>query len=295
MDGVINVLKPSGMTSSDIVVWLRRILQTAKVGHVGTLDPGVVGVLPICVGKATRIAEYLTQQGKFYRAEITFGITTDTQDSYGKVMKTVQPHHLNKDDLLEVIPHFIGLIQQLPPMYSAVRQKGKHLYEYARQGIDVERVSRTVDVSRLDLLRWFEGEYPQAVLDIECSKGTYIRTLCHDLGEALGCGAHMSYLLRLRSGPFGILESWTLEEIELCRKQDSDAFFIPLKSCLDLPKVTLLQERAKAFCNGLATRTEQVVGTPGNDGTFVQVFEGEDLLGIGVWLQSSLFPHKVLK
>jgi len=292
LDGVINVLKPPGMTSSDVVVWLRRVLQTAKVGHVGTLDPGVVGVLPICVGKATRIAEYLTQQGKFYRAEITFGIATDTQDSYGKALKTVQPH-ICKDDLLEVLPRFCGLIQQIPPMYSAVRQKGKHLYEYARQGIDVDRVSRTVTISCIDLLSWFEGEYPQAVLDIECSKGTYIRTLCHDLGEALGCGAHMSYLLRLRSGPFGILESWTLEEIELCQKQGSNSFLIPIKSCLELPKVTLYQERARAFCNGLPTRTGQVEGTSGIEGTFVQVFEGEKLLGIGVWRESGLYPHKV--
>lgn len=292
MDGVINVLKPSGMTSSDVVVWLRRILHTAKVGHVGTLDPGVVGVLPICVGKATRIAEYLTEQGKLYRAEITFGINTDTQDSYGKALKTVQPH-FSQDDLLEVLPRFKGLIQQLPPMFSAVRQKGKHLYEYARQGVEVERASRAVTISRLDLLKWFDGDYPQAVLDIECSKGTYIRTLCHDLGLALGCGAHMSYLLRLRSGPFGISESWTLEEIELCQKLGSNSFFIPVKSCLELPKVTLLQERARAFRNGLPTRTEQVGGTSGADGTFVQVLEGEELLGIGVWRENGLFPHKV--
>ncbi len=292
MDGVINVLKPSGMTSSDVVVWLRRILHTAKVGHVGTLDPGVVGVLPICVGKATRIAEYLTQQGKSYRAEITFGITTDTQDSYGKTLKNVQPH-LNRDDLVKQLPRFEGLIQQLPPMYSAVRQKGKHLYEYARQGVDVERASRAVTISRIDLLNWLDAEYPQAVLDIECSKGTYIRTLCHDLGEALGCGAHMSYLLRLRSGPFGILESWTLEEIELSLEQGSNSFLIPVKNCLELPKVTLFPERAKAFRNGLPTRVEQVIGTPGAEGTLVQVLEGENLLGIGEWRENGLYPHKV--
>lgn len=294
MDGVINVLKPSGMTSSDVVLWLRRVLQTAKVGHVGTLDPGAIGVLPVCVGKATRIAEYLTQQEKLYRAEITFGITTDTQDSYGKVLKTVQPH-FNKADLLEVIPRFLGPIQQFPPMYSAVRHKGKHLYEYARQGFDVKRAARTVNVSRIELLRWLDGKDLQAVLDIECSKGTYIRTLCHDLGEALGCGAHMSFLLRLCSGPFGIRESWTLEEIGLCVRQNSASFLIPVKSCLDIPRVFLDQERAGAFCNGLPTRTEKVGGSLGYDGTFVQVFAGDDLLGIGVWRKNGLYPHKVLK
>jgi tRNA pseudouridine synthase B (EC 4.2.1.70) len=282
------------MTSSDVVVWLKKKLHTAKVGHIGTLDPGVAGVLPICIGKATRIAEYLSQQGKFYRAEITFGITTDTQDGYGKVTKTTQPF-LNKADILKIIPCFTGLVRQLPPMYSAVRHKGKHLYEYARQGFEIERASRTVDITCINLLRWLDGEYPQAVLDIECSKGTYIRTLCHDLGEALGCGAFMSYLLRLRSGPFGIMESWTLEEIGYCSEQDSTTFLIPINSCLDLPKVSLLPKRAKAFCHGLPTWADEVTGPLGNDGTFVQVFEGKDLLGIGVWRENCMYPHKVLK
>lgn len=294
MNGVINVLKPPGMTSSDVVVWLKKKLHTAKVGHIGTLDPGVTGVLPICVGKATRIAEYLSQQGKYYRAEITFGITTDTQDSYGKVLKTSQPF-LKKDDILKTIPGFTGLVQQLPPMYSAVRHKGKHLYEYARQGVEIARVSRTVNISFIKLLSWLDGEYPQAVLDIECSKGTYIRTLCHDLGEALGCGAFMSYLLRLRSGPFEIQESWTLEEIEQCSEKNDTSFLIPIKHCLDLPKVCLLSKRARAFCNGLPTRADEVVGPLGNDGTSVQVFIDEKLLGIGIWRENCLYPHKVLK
>ncbi|MDD2234545.1 MAG: tRNA pseudouridine(55) synthase TruB [Desulfitobacteriaceae bacterium] len=294
MNGVINLLKPPGMTSSDVVVWLKKRLHTAKVGHIGTLDPGVTGVLPICVGKATRIAEYLSQQGKFYRAEITFGITTDTQDSYGKVLKTTQPY-IKKDDILKTIPCFTGLVQQLPPMYSAVRHKGKHLYEYARQGVEIERVSRTVNISFIKLLHWLDGEYPQAVLDIECSKGTYIRTLCHDLGESLGCGAFMSYLLRLRSGPFGIQESWTLEEIEQFSEKDDTSFLIPIKHCLALPKVCLLSNRARAFCNGLPTRADEVVGPLGNDGISVQVFENEILLGIGIWRENSLYPHKVLR
>ncbi len=294
MNGVINVLKPPGMTSSDVVVWLKKILHTAKVGHIGTLDPGVSGVLPVCVGKATRIAEYLSRQDKLYRAEITFGITTDTQDSYGEVIKTGQPF-LKKTDLLKVIPCFTGLIQQLPPMYSAVRHKGNHLYEYARQGLEIARKTRTVNISCIKLLFWLDGEYPKVMLDIECSKGTYIRTLCHDLGEALGCGAFMSYLLRLRSGPFGILESWTLEEIGQCSEQDDASFLIPIKNCLDLAKVNLLPERAGAFCNGLPTWANEVIGPSGNDGTPVQVFKGEELLGIGIWRENCLYPHKVLK
>ena len=296
MDGVINVLKPTGMTSSDVVVWLRKILHTSKVGHVGTLDPGAAGVLPVCVGKATRIAEYLVSQGKLYRAEITFGISTDTQDSFGKVLKTVQPH-LTRDDLQQVLPAFCGQIQQLPPMYSAVRHKGKHLYEYARKGYAVERAARNVNITQLNLLSWSGEEYPRAILDIECSKGTYIRTLCQDLGDALGCGAHMSYLLRLRSGPFSIQESWTLEEIEECYPKNPEAMFIPVKNCLDLPVVTLPGERARAFANGLPTRRENIRAAGSEsltEGIFLQVFAGEKLLGIGVWRDDSLYPHKVL-
>ncbi|HWQ89835.1 MAG TPA: tRNA pseudouridine(55) synthase TruB [Desulfitobacteriaceae bacterium] len=298
MDGVINVLKPTGMTSSNVVVWLRKNLHTSRVGHVGTLDPGAAGVLPICVEKATRIAEYLVPQGKLYRAEITFGIITDTQDSFGKVLQTVQPC-INRDDLQQILPAFCGQIQQLPPMYSAVRHKGKHLYEYARKGYAVERAARTVSIACLNLLSWSGGKYPRAVLDIECSKGTYIRTLCHDLGEALGCGAHMSFLLRLRSGPFGIQESWTLEEIEECIPHNPEALFIPVKNCLDLPALILSGERAKAFANGLPTRRENIAGVDGNEriaeGIFLQVFAGEELLGIGVWRENSLYPHKVLR
>jgi tRNA pseudouridine55 synthase len=249
------------------------------------------------VGKATRLAEYLVPQGKLYRAEITFGLSTDTQDGFGKVLKTVQPC-LREEDLLQVLPAFCGRIQQLPPMYSAVRHKGKHLYEYARKGHAVERAARTVNIARLELLCWFGGEFPRAVLDIECSKGTYIRTLCHDLGEALGCGAHMSYLLRLRSGPFHIQESWTLEEIEECSSRDKERLLIPVKKCLDLPLVDLPAERVGAFTSGLPTRreniaTDSVEGTA--EGLFVQVMSGEEFLGIGVWRKNSLYPHKVMQ
>ena len=209
MEGIINVLKPPGMTSSDVVVWMRKVLKTKKIGHTGTLDPGVAGVLPLCVGKGTRLAEYITEQGKAYLAEVTFGVTTDTQDGFGKEVQHSKPD-LKQSDLEQVIPNYIGKISQIPPMYSAVRKEGKHLYEYARQGLTIERAPREVTVYSLKLVKWYEGEFPRAILDIRCSKGTYIRTISHDLGQALGCGAYMSNLLRVRSGPFTIQESWTL-------------------------------------------------------------------------------------
>ncbi len=212
MEGIINVLKPPGMTSSDVVVWMRKVLKIKKIGHTGTLDPGVAGVLPLCVGKGTRLAEYITEQGKAYLAEVTFGTTTDTQDAFGKVTQVVSTD-LRQSDLERILPSFTGKISQIPPMYSAVRKEGKHLYEYARQGIAIERTPREVSIYKLKLEKWYEEEFPRAILNIECSKGTYIRTLSHDLGQALGCGAHMSNLLRVRSGPFKIQESWPLEEI----------------------------------------------------------------------------------
>jgi len=311
LEGIINVLKPPGMTSSDVVVWVRKILRIKKVGHTGTLDPGVAGVLPICVGKGTRLAEYITEQGKAYISEVTFGVTTDTQDSYGKVIREISPQ-LKRKDLERILPNFMGKVSQVPPMYSAVRKEGKHLYEYARKGISIERPSREVSIYRLNLKEWFKEEFPKAILDIECSKGTYIRTLCHDMGQALGCGAHMSYLVRVRSGPFRIQDSWTLEEIEEAVRNGNNSFMLPLTAGIDLPRVFLVGARAKAFRHGLPTK-RALVETPPTErnsrpetkssvrnsnleprtSSFVQVMEDQELIGIGVWREESLYPHKV--
>jgi tRNA pseudouridine55 synthase len=295
LDGVINVFKPSGLTSSDVVVRLRRILQTRRVGHTGTLDPEVTGVLPICVGRATRLAEYLTEQGKSYRAEITFGIVTDTQDFTGTHLQ-VQKAEIAAEDFQRVVPQFLGTVQQVPPMYSAVRHQGKHLYELARQGIEVERKSREITIARLELLEWLPGEFPRAVFEVDCSKGTYVRTLCHDIGSALGCGANMSALLRIRSGPFELSGSSTLQEIEEKATHDDNSFLIPIEQVLDLPRVHLNSQRAKAFCNGLSTSGWQIEQADAfKDGAAVQVFNEENFLGIGLWKDQSLCPHKVLR
>ncbi|AFM42422.1 tRNA pseudouridine synthase B [Desulfosporosinus acidiphilus SJ4] len=293
MDGLINVLKPPGMTSADVVGWLRKTLKTKKIGHTGTLDPGVVGVLPICVGKGTRLAEYITGQGKTYLAEVTFGIATDTQDSFGQRIFEQKPQ-LQRTEVEEALRKFAGNVSQIPPMYSAVRKEGRHLYEYARQGFSVEREAREVTISKIELKKWYDEEFPRALLHIECSKGTYIRTLCHDLGEALGCGAYMSFLLRVRSGPFEILSSWTLEEIEEVVQKDSFPFLLPLTTGIDLPKVYLTTARAKAFRNGLSTKRELVrTSSPVSDSQ-VQVLEGDMLIGIGMWRENSLVPYKVI-
>ncbi|KLU64774.1 tRNA pseudouridine synthase B [Desulfosporosinus acididurans] len=293
MDGIVNVLKPPGMTSADVVAWMRRTLKTKKVGHTGTLDPGVVGVLPICVGKGTRLAEYITEQGKAYLAEVTFGIKTDTQDSFGKTVFEKQPF-LKRAEVERELRKFTGKISQIPPMFSAVHKDGKRLYEYARQGISIEREPREVTLYKIELKKWYDEEFPRAILYIECSKGTYIRTLCYDLGEDLGCGAYMSYLLRIRSGPFEIQDSWTLEEIDETVQTSLAPFLLPLTAGIDLPKVYLSAARANAFRNGLSTKRELVRTSEPISNSQVQVLEGELLIGIGVWRENSLFPYKVI-
>ena len=292
MEGVINVLKPPGMTSSDVVVWMRKLLKVKKVGHTGTLDPGVAGVLPLCVGKGTRLSEYITEQGKTYIAEVTFGITTETQDAFGKVIKRTSPE-VRQSDIERVLPSFVGKIAQLPPMYSAVRKEGKHLYEYARQGLAVERTPREVFIYKMNLEKWYEGEFPRAILEIECSKGTYIRTISRDRGQVLGCGAHMSYLVRIRSGPFKIHDSWSLEEIEEAANKGNFTFLLPLTAGIDLPQVVLSAVRGNAFRHGLPTKRELVKSLSKGNESYVQVIENGDLIGIGIWREEGLYPHKV--
>ncbi|WP_066635292.1 tRNA pseudouridine(55) synthase TruB [Desulfolucanica intricata] len=223
MNGVINVLKPPGMTSHDVVNYIRRLTGVKKVGHTGTLDPGAAGVLPICVGKATRIAENLTVDNKSYRAEITFGVATDTHDNFGNVLSVCDASYLTENKVLKVIKDFTGKQEQVPPMTSAIKVKGKKLYELARAGQVIERKARYIIIYFINIL-YSEGwgsPRPRALLEIVCSKGTYIRTICHDLGQKLGCGAHMSFLLRTCSGDFKLDQSFTLEELKEYAEQDA--------------------------------------------------------------------------
>ncbi len=211
MNGIINVLKPPGMTSHDVVSFIRKTLNMKKVGHTGTLDPEAAGVLPICVGKATKVVQYLTDKQKHYRANIRFGIITDTYDSYGEVIKEVKPVIIKRAAVEEAIKSYTGSIMQRPPIYSALKVKGKKLYQYAREGKEIEIAERPVQIYELKLVDMLSEN--EAMIDIVCSKGTYIRSLCYDIGETIGCGAHMSQLVRLGSSPFSIDKSFTLEEI----------------------------------------------------------------------------------
>ncbi len=216
MNGIINILKPPNMTSHDVVGFLRRITRIKRIGHTGTLDPNAAGVLPVCIGKATRVAEYFNSEEirKKYRAEMTLGVSTDTQDAYGSVIKEVEDidsMDLTEDKVKDVFNKYLGDIKQIPPMYSAKKVGGKKLYELARQGIEVERKKRTVHIYDIDLISSYGNSY---LFDIECSSGTYVRTICNDIGESLGTMGYMSFLLRTEVGPFDLDNSMTLKEVE---------------------------------------------------------------------------------
>lgn len=211
MNGVLNILKPPAMTSSDVVSHVRRILMQKKAGHTGTLDPGAAGVLPVCVGRATKIADYIMRGDKEYIAEITFGAETDTQDSYGSVTRTCESN-IMKEMLACILPDFTGKLLQWPPMYSAVKHEGRKLYQLARKGIVVEKPLREVRVHEIELLG---GTCNRFLLRIRCSKGTYIRTLCADMGEALSSCAYTSFLMRTETCGIRIEDTYTLPEVEM--------------------------------------------------------------------------------
>jgi tRNA pseudouridine55 synthase len=211
LNGILNIDKPPGMTSFGVVAMVKRLTGEKRVGHTGTLDPDATGVLPVCLGQGTRIIEFFVDTAKTYRAVIELGIATDTYDSGGRVTQRVDPSAVDCAGLESALALFRGAIRQTPPMYSAVKHRGQPLYKLARAGISIERKSRPVTIHRLELVAW---QPPSATLEIECSKGTYIRSLVHDLGQTLGCGAHLESLMRTRCGIFDIGDAISLPRLE---------------------------------------------------------------------------------
>ena len=211
MDGILNINKPAGKTSFSIVAMVRRWAGERRVGHAGTLDPAATGVLPVCLGKATRVVEFLVDTTKTYRAQIELGVTTDTYDASGKITQQGDASTISREQVETTLNSFCGLIQQIPPMYSAVKYQGKPLYELARAGITVERKSRPTKIHRLELIEW---QPPIATIEVVCGKGTYIRSLAHDLGQILGCGATLKSLVRLRCGLFDIRDAVSVPQLE---------------------------------------------------------------------------------
>lgn len=209
MDGIINIYKPAGMTSHDVVNKVRRIAGTKKVGHTGTLDPDAEGVLPICINRGTKVADMLTVSDKRYTATFRLGLTTDTLDIGGTVLEE-RPVNVTQQQIVDAIESFVGVIEQIPPMYSAIKVGGKKLCDLARKGVEVERKSRTVEIYEINILD-VKDEY--FTIDVKCSKGTYIRTLGSDIGEKLGCGAVMTGLIRTQSSIFKVEDAVKLEDL----------------------------------------------------------------------------------
>ena len=229
INGIINVYKERGFTSFDVVAKLRGILHERKIGHTGTLDPEATGVLPVCIGNATKVCELLTDKDKTYEAVMLLGMTTDTQDVTGRILEERSTETLTADKVREAIRSFIGDYDQIPPMYSALKVNGKKLYELAREGKVVERKARPVKI--LDI-RIIEMDLPRVRMEVSCSKGTYIRTLCHDIGEQLGCGGCMESLIRTRVSVFQIKDAKTLEEIGALKQEGMlEEILVPMMKC----------------------------------------------------------------
>jgi tRNA pseudouridine55 synthase len=225
MDGILNLNKPTGSTSFAMVAMVRRLSKQRRVGHAGTLDPIAGGVLPVCLGRATRVVEFLLEESKVYRAQIELGKSTDSHDASGNITAEADCSAVSRHQLEQALDSFRGDIRQTPPMYSALKHNGQRLYRLAREGVTVERGSRPAHIYRLELV---DFQPPLATLEIECSRGTYIRSLAHDLGQTLGCGAHIKELVRTKYGPFSIEDAISPAELEQADDKDWQGWLHPV-------------------------------------------------------------------
>ena len=254
LNGVINIYKIKGFTSHDVVAKLRGIVKQKKIGHTGTLDPDATGVLPVCLGSATKLCDMLTEKEKEYIAKVQLGVTTDTQDMTGTVLSSKEVN-VSEEEVIKAIESFVGPYEQIPPMYSALKVNGKKLYELAREGKEVERKARPVVIHYIEII---EMDLPEITIKVGCSKGTYIRTLCHDLGQKLGCGAAMAALERTKSGQFSLDAAITLAELEERIKEAGEtreaflqSMVIPVDRMFsELKELRLLPEWERLVQNG---------------------------------------------
>lgn len=280
MNGFVNLFKPRGKTSHDVVGIARKILREKKIGHAGTLDPEAEGVLPIAIGRSTRLIDFLPHE-KSYRFELLFGFETDSGDSTGKILRECEGFIMpSRETILQTLEKFLGEIEQTPPKYSAIKIHGRKAYDLARKEIDFEIPTRRVRIERLELLK-IDSRLLEC--EVDCSKGTYIRSLCVDLGRSFGIPASMGRLIRTRSGGFSIEDSIHLEDL-------SEEKILKPEDCLEnLARFELNEDRGRAFLNGLSTRLTHYY----NVGKY-RVFSGESFLGVGEVKDSELFPRVVL-
>lgn len=279
MNGFLNLIKPTGMTSHDVVSVVRKMLKIKKVGHTGTLDPNAAGVLPVCIGRAAKFSDYLLKEEKQYFAKISFGVQTDTLDTYGSVVSTKNIHPFSLQQLEEVLQEFIGDIKQFPPKYSAIKIGGRKLYEMARNNEELPDIkSRAVYISSIDICS-FSAETLD--LEIVCSAGTYIRSLARDIGRKLDNEAHLALLIRKRSGGFRIDEGITLEEMEEFVREDRlDEILIPIDRALTFyPNICLSKEEDRRYKNG---RTLILTQTDYKEGIYRVYNENEEFSGLGI-------------
>lgn len=272
LNGVINVYKEKGYTSHDVVAKLRGILKQKKIGHTGTLDPEAEGVLPVCLGNATKLCDMLTEKRKEYIAEFLCGVVTDTQDMTGTVLSRSKTD-LTEEAVRTVIMSFLGESDQIPPMYSACKVNGRRLYELAREGKEVERKARRITIYELEILGM---ELPNVTIRVLCSKGTYIRTLCHDIGQKLGCGAAMQSLLRTRVERFTLADARRLDEIkEFWEKDEIGRILLPVDAMFEtLPAITVTPFFLTALQNGNPLYLRQIKGKSGwMDGEWARVYD----------------------
>ncbi|MDU5038606.1 MAG: tRNA pseudouridine(55) synthase TruB [Clostridium perfringens] len=278
MDGVINIYKNTGMTSFDVVAMVRRVAKMKKVGHTGTLDPAASGVLPVCLGKATKIIDYIMENKKVYRVNLKLGMVTDTYDLEGEVLREEDASHITKDEILNCINSFVGTIDQVPPMYSALKQNGVRLYELARQGIEVHREARKITIYSIENIKIESNDNIQ--MDVCCSKGTYIRSLCYDIGEKLNVGATMTALERIQNGTFTKEEAINIEDLteELLEKH-----IISIEKALDsFEKITVNEKFGKLLRNGVKVFDNRMYSEEVEFNKLYRVYEDNGVfLGLG--------------
>ncbi|MGL5804247.1 MAG: tRNA pseudouridine(55) synthase TruB [Xenococcaceae cyanobacterium] len=282
MLGFINLNKSAGWTSHDCVAKVRRLLKTKKVGHGGTLDPSATGVLPIAVGKATRLLQFLPEN-KAYRAKILLGKQTTTDDLEGEVIKTKSGLNVSLEDIQPLLGQFMGSIEQIPPAYSAIKRDGKKLYELARAGKEFEVPIRTVEISSIKILNFYPGEFPELEVAIACGGGTYIRAIARDLGDRLGVGGTLANLIRTQSCGMQLSESFSLEDLQFQIERESFSLISPDRALEHLQVVTLEDEEAKRWCQGQRLEmTAEEMKRFGDTNNFVRVRSHYNiLLGIG--------------
>lgn len=297
VNGIINIYKEAGFTSHDVVAKLRGIVKQKKIGHTGTLDPDAIGVLPVCLGNATKLCDMLTDKSKEYEACLLLGVTTDTQDMSGRIM-TRQEITCTQEEARAAVLSFVGGYDQIPPMYSAIKVNGKKLYELARSGVEIERKPRRVEIPSIEII---ECNLPEIRFRVSCSKGTYIRALCADIGDKLGCGAAMKTLVRTRVGGFQLEEAWKLAEVEQMVAEGSLLEHIVSTDWVFMgyAKVNVKPAFEKALENGNKLGLNQVIFEEKqelSEGDMLRVYSSKDVFtGVYTYMaaENCLKPYKM--